>query len=129
MQIMAPLAPAIVVVTDTRDPVVRESCPAWPVKKLEPMLKPYHPIHKMETPSEHNRSLEPLSLARTSSSSLKNPNLGLKITVPTRPATPPTVCTTEAPAKSMKPFSFRYGSSRRGDSHPSSDQTQCATTG
>ena len=49
---------------------------------------------------------------------------------PTKPATPPVMCTMPEPAKSSIPvLNMRGPFSRHGPSQPSVDQPQCTTTG
>lgn len=67
--------------------------------RVEPQLKPYHPNHKMKVPSTIKGKL----WGPNSSGVWKRPLRGPAMAAPTKAPTPPVMCTTPEPAKSMKP--------------------------
>mmetsp|Transcript_35539 Transcript_35539/g.68620 ORF Transcript_35539/g.68620 Transcript_35539/m.68620 type:complete len:94 (-) Transcript_35539:703-984(-) len=83
----------MVVTTAIFDAKAIEAPPLAPAPKVEPQLNPYHPIHKMLTPSAQSSSLG-LFLPSPDSKDLRGP----RATAPISPAKPPTVCTTAEPA-------------------------------
>mmetsp|Transcript_34905 Transcript_34905/g.25296 ORF Transcript_34905/g.25296 Transcript_34905/m.25296 type:complete len:202 (+) Transcript_34905:420-1025(+) len=73
------------------------------IASVEPQLNPYHPNHRMKTPSDWSVLLPSWSWAGEPSSS-KRPVRGPTTIAPTRPDMPPTMCTMPEPAKSIRPL-------------------------
>jgi hypothetical protein len=78
---------------------IRATVPGSLMPRVEPALKPYHPNHRMKTPSiPKGRLWPPMALAEPSA--LKRPYLGPRSIAPISAVMPPTACTTVEPAKS-----------------------------
>mmetsp|Transcript_5566 Transcript_5566/g.15761 ORF Transcript_5566/g.15761 Transcript_5566/m.15761 type:complete len:207 (-) Transcript_5566:404-1024(-) len=97
---------------------------------MEPGLKPYQPNHRMKVPST-TRGAECPGMSTALPSESKRPMRGPTSQAPMRPATPPVMCTTPLPAKSIMPTSSSGELLRvlKAPSQPSVDHTQCTTTG
>src|SRR3989344_1629751 len=110
---VAPAAAASVVVTAIA--AILAFVPA----SVDPALNPYHPNHKMKTPSVAKGSECPF--ISTAFPLMYFPILGPTAIAPASAAQPPTLCTTVEPAKSMN------GASNSESQPP--PQAQCPTTG
>lgn len=76
--------------------------------RVDPALNPYQPNHSIRVPSTTRGTLCGLNSPFTSSRTCLNlPMRGFKMMHPTRPNTPPTMCTIPEPAKSAYPNSVR----------------------
>ena len=104
-------------VTSAEAPSAMASC--------EPGLKPYQPTQRMKVPSTTSAALCP-GMGTALPSGPKRPVRGPTMMAPISPATPPVMCTTPEPAKSITACLF---SSPQADNQPLPSHTQCTTTG
>ena len=72
--------------------------------KADPTLNPYHPNHKINTPSAA-ATIELPGIGRGFPLLSNFPIRGPTTCIPARAAKPPTICTTPEPAKSTNPMS------------------------